>query len=347
MKRYPLIIGLLVFVILLILALRWFGFIPQGKPEAIPPAHVSPSTLSLTSPTPSPSSPVSNQLSPEEMQKRSEDQVRYQSHVFDLLFLTPIVFYGKVVDQNGASVEGATALISPTQGPGTDPETKETSDENGLFSITTHGLGLSVMVSKPGYYSMRESRGVFGYSVATGGEYKPHTNSRNPAIFVLRKRGETEPLIVKGLGGRISKNGTPVLVNLDGGNPNGAAEDIQVESWVHDEGIPPNAPRPYDWKCRITVPGGGLQPRTGGEFDFTAPTDGYQPSDEINMSANTRPWNDQVQKSYFLQLANGTYARIDFTIAAGGGHFFSIVSYFNPAPGHRNLEYDPAKQINK
>jgi hypothetical protein len=67
----------------------------------------------------------------------------------------------------------------------------------------------------------------------------------------------------------------------------------------------------------------------------------------LNMSANARPWNDSQSRAYFLTLANGTYARIDFTMAAGGDHFFSITSYLNPKPGHRNLEYDPAKQINK
>ena len=93
--------------------------------------------------------------------------------------------------------------------------------------------------------------------------------------------------------------------------------------------------------------GGGLQSRAGGEFDFIAPEDGYQPSDEINMSASDPNWRGTTTHEYFLKLANGDYARINFSIGAGGYNTFEITSYLNPQPGHRNLEFDPAKQINK
>jgi hypothetical protein len=89
------------------------------------------------------------------------------------------------------------------------------------------------------------------------------------------------------------------------------------------------------------VPGGGIQLRKGGEFDFTAPTDGYQLSDEINMPSTITSWNDQGSREYFLKLANGEFARISFTMGAGGYNTFGITSYLNPQPGHRNLEYDP------
>jgi hypothetical protein len=88
------------------------------------------------------------------------------------------------------------------------------------------------------------------------------------------------------------------------------------------------------------VTGGGLQPRTG-EFDFVAPTDGYQGNDVLDMPASATPWSKQMSREYFLKLANGDYARISFTMRAGGAHFFSITSYLNPVPGHTNLEYDP------
>src|ERR1700729_3945960 len=100
-KKNKIIGGIALLVVLLVLALRWFGFIPQGNPESVPPALVLPSAPSSTSPTPPSSSPApaSKPLSPAEIQKRDEDQFRYQSHVLELLYLTPIVFYGKVIDQ--------------------------------------------------------------------------------------------------------------------------------------------------------------------------------------------------------------------------------------------------------
>jgi hypothetical protein len=93
--------------------------------------------------------------------------------------------------------------------------------------------------------------------------------------------------------------------------------------------------------------GGGLQPIRGGEFDFIAPEDGYQPSDEIDMSASDPNWRGAVTRQYFLKLSNGTYARINFVVVVDNNPGFSITSYLNPQPGHRNLEFDPTKQINK
>jgi len=59
------------------------------------------------------------------------------------------------------------------------------------------------------------------------------------------------------------------------------------------------------------------------------------------MSASDPQWKSSQRREYFLKLANGTYARIDFGIGAGGYNTFELISYVNPAPGHRNLEYDP------
>jgi len=95
------------------------------------------------------------------------------------------------------------------------------------------------------------------------------------------------------------------------------------------------------------VPGGGIQLRTGGEFDFTAPEDGYQPSAEINMLATDPMWRDSQSREYFLKLGNGIYARMSFVMGAGGYNAFEITSYLNPIPGHRNLEYDPSQTITK
>jgi hypothetical protein len=85
------------------------------------------------------------------------------------------------------------------------------------------------------------------------------------------------------------------------------------------------------------VPGGGIQQRTG-EFDFTAPDNGYQPSDEIDMPATTPQWRSNASRSYFIQLKNGDYARMEFTLGTGGYNDFEITAYLNPQSGHRNLE---------
>ena len=49
---------------------------------------------------------------------------------------------------------------------------------------------------------------------------------------------------------------------------------------------------------------------------------------------------------YYVIFADGKYARIDFTMTAGGEHFFTINSYLNPS-GSRHLEYDPKKRVSQ
>jgi hypothetical protein len=343
MKKSRIIGGIALVLLLGLLLLYWF--IRQDTKEASPSV-----TASLPSPPPtsSPSFLAPNQLSPEEARKASEAEVQHQNHVFELLFLTPIQFYGKVVDTAGTPIGGATVSISAADHLGDgDSKYEKTTDDAGLFSILTHGMGLVVNVSKEGYYKVKESAGLFGYS-AMGGATNPHPDPHNPAIFVLRKMGDMEPLIMIHRDVKVPKDGTPTQMNLTTGYTYQVTNgDIQVEAWTHDEGIPPNGNHPYDWRCKITVLGGGLQPRTGGEFDFTAPENGYQPSDEISMPASDPKWRDSQNREYFLKLANGEYARISFMMGVGGDHFFSITSYLNPQPGHRNLEYDPKNPPSK
>jgi hypothetical protein len=112
--------------------------------------------------------------------------------------------------------------------------------------------------------------------------------------------------------------------------------------WTKEEAK--NAQGRYEWKCRISVPGGGLIERKE-QFDFEAPMEGYRAADEIVMPQAMEGWQKQARRDYFLKLVDNRYARISFTMRAGGDHFFTINSYLNPTPGSRNLEYDPSKAV--
>ncbi len=141
------------------------------------------------------------------------------------------------------------------------------------------------------------------------------------------------------------RTGTPVGVDLKTGNVTQAGQgDIEVQAWTNGQGHQVNSNQPYDWRVRIEVPGGGLIQRAAA-FDFEAPSDGYAESNEIDMPATAgRQWRSQASGNYFLKLANGTYARLEFRMVAGGDHFFRVASFLNPNPGDRNLEYDPSQQ---
>ena len=110
-----------------------------------------------------------------------------------IIYHAPISFWGKVIDQDKRPVEGANIhyeAIDHYFGPST--AYAGFSDQNGLFSITgIGGAGLYVRVSKDGYYLLGE-KSMRGFH--TGSSDMPSQD--NPAIFELRKRGQTEYIIM-------------------------------------------------------------------------------------------------------------------------------------------------------
>lgn len=258
-------------------------------------------------------------------------------------FNTPITFYGRVVDEVGQPVPDASVnygTLDKFDAPGSHYESR--SDNDGKLFITgIHGMVLRVGVRKEGYYAIDgKSHGSFAYGTALDPNLRPPPSKDEPAVFVLRKMGITEPLKpISSRVYRVPKNGTPVRVDLVTGLVSRTG-DLQVEAWTEDD--VKDARRHYNWHCRISIVGGGLIERSD-QFDFQAPTEGYKSSDEIWMSSNAERWHPQVQRHYFAKLSRGRFARLDFTMMAAGDHLFRLESYLNPKPGSRNLEFDPKK----
>jgi hypothetical protein len=280
--------------------------------------------------------------------QNAQDQVARRREVVDKIqrsLATPITFYGKVVDQNGDPVPDATVnynALDKFDAPGSQYHGQ--SDANGHFSIS--GIGgavLSLGVRKEGYYMIDgKSANSFAYGVGPDSARRQPPTKDNPAIFVLHKRGMAEPLIhISSRTYRIPRDGTPVEVDLTTGrvSPQG---HLRVEAWTEDQ--VKDARQHYNWRCRISVPNGGLVERKG-QFDFEAPADGYNPSDEIVMPRTAEKWQPQAKRSYFIRLAGNKYARLTFYMIAQGNHFFEIESYVNPTPDSRNLEFDPNKTV--
>ena len=273
-----------------------------------------------------------------------DDPKTKQQKAFIGAFLTPISFWGKVVDERGDAIPRATVKLSANNNPnpiGQSSKYERSSDEHGLFSITgIHGIALSVEVMKEGYYQTTESRGVANYVLKNNSD-RPTPTAESPAVFVLRKRGESVQLIhVTERPVKVPKNGAPVEVALESGQvvPAGRG-DLRIECWTEDQ--KKDAQGDFLWRCRISVPGGGLMKRDG-EFDFEAPAGGYQPHDDITPPVER--WSAIAEQQYFVKMANGHFARVNLQIRTGGEHFVVIESYFNPMSGSRNLEYDPSKQ---
>ena len=260
---------------------------------------------------------------------------------------TPIAFYGKVIDQNGDSVPGATVnygALDKFDAPGSQYQGK--SDANGHLSINgIGGVVLNVGVRKEGYYMIDgKSANAFAYGVGPDSTRRQAPTKDNPATFVLQKMGITEPLIPLSTGGvRVPKDGTPVSINLaTGQRENLGLDGVKVEVWTDDRTT--NAKGHYDWRCRVSVPGGGLLERKE-QFDFEAPAVGYEEFDEIAMESADPSWRKRFKKDYFARLPSGSYARFQVEFTSGGDHFFIVKSYLNPNPGSRNLEFDPNKVV--
>jgi len=255
-------------------------------------------------------------------------------------YQAPIDFWGKVVDRGGKPIEGADAkftINSDLDPYGNLPTEHVQSDANGLFSLTEKkGLSLSVWVSKDGYYSTSEQSGAnLNYSLK-GGVGQSFPSTEKPMVFVLKKKGQSANLIHKQIQIPIPKDGTPVEINLTQGATAAADQgDLKVASWVTDNGK--DVVHPYPWKCQITVPGGGLQERTGA-LNFEAPPDGYQPQDTVSMSAESLPWKRDLMQQYFLQISGDRYVRMSFWMHNGRSNFLDLDYYLNPQAGDRNLE---------
>lgn len=278
--------------------------------------------------------------------EKSEIESRKEAvKIIQGIYGAPISFYGKVIDQKGMPVSRANVDYNALDKFMTDgSKYRSLSDDNGDFSITDiKGAGLLVSVSKPGYDRIDgKSAADFGYGMPPDSYRKAPPTKDHPAVFVLRKKSEAEPLIVINCNIPIPKNGSPVEISLKTGMRVSAGQgDLKIECWTNDQ--TKDAKRQYEWHCRFSVPGGGLVER-GGELEQQAPVDGYKADAEIHMKQNAQSWRPSFEGEYFLKLSNGSYARARLEMIAGGDHFASIASYLNPQPSSRNLEYDASKQ---
>lgn len=255
---------------------------------------------------------------------------------------TPIEFYGKVVDEGSNAVPEAEVDFeaNDTSVAGTSVyHTK--SDAAGLFSISgIEGAVMGVKVSKEGYYSCEPVGLTFWYAPS---RQNINPDVFNPVVFHLKKKGVADRLIRFSRDFVVPRDGSAVEVSLTTGQavPSGQG-DLRVRCWTDDAGKRPG--QSYDWKCEITVPGGGLLPRVG-SLDFQAPLNGYQGSDMIDMPASLGDqWVHDVKRNYFLKLADGNFARVSFEMVAAGDHFIQLESFLNPS-GSPNLEYNPENYV--
>ena len=178
---------LLALSLLFLLYLAWFRWTRNettaGEPPATEPVGVAPSKIPPKAP-------------------------RDFTAELNALYLTPITFYGKVVDQHSKPIADATVLTISTDtllGHGTDRMRR--TDANGLFTLSgAHGSSLVIEVSKEGFHqltnlqsrqhNMPPSKKGFAYALDQGeGIHNP--DKANPQVFMLYRPGVLEPLLTR------------------------------------------------------------------------------------------------------------------------------------------------------
>jgi hypothetical protein len=251
----------------------------------------------------------------------------------------PIDFYGKVLDENSNAIAGASIRFSWSETPleGGHKTSLTESDTDGLFSLHgQRGASLQVWVSKDGYYTPKPGFRAFNYALT--GHFLPEAQS--PVVFRLRRKGAPEPLLrVAGTGLStmsdypLSGDGTPTEVSLrDGRQAPIGHGDLRVEVSVGEplEG----SPRRLRWRCRVTIPGGGLV-QVNDEFPFLAPQDGYRQTDEWIVDERNRM--QAVEKKYYVRLHDGKFGLVTLRVVGTASPYFGLSSLVNPS-GSRNLE---------
>jgi hypothetical protein len=249
------------------------------------------------------------------------------------IYTAPISVYGKVVDDKGAFIVGATVEYSLNDKyfkEGTKGTTL--SDGMGRFKIEGSGVSVYVSVQKTGFYRIPErSCGPVRANAETSLE--------QPVVFVLKTAGMPQSLThatVRGHGMPI--DGTPKEINLGGSKLLSVGQGhIRIEVWV--EGGPPLGQKynNFPWHYRLSVPGGGMIDRTD-QLAFEAPTDGYQPYFEGSFKPYEK-WHSSVEKEIYVRLPNNTYARGKLHLGVDTDDAsVSFNSYWNQS-GSRNLEF--------
>jgi len=267
---------------------------------------------------------------------------------------TPINFWGQVIDEDQNPIQGAQIRFGATDKYfETGSQYHAVSDKNGLFRIENiKGISLSVRVKKEGYYSPREtSGGSYDYHQPQYSKL-PIPTKKSPAVFILKKKGEAEPLVKYTKGSKIPASGAPVGFDLKRGTVVPLAKaDLVVSGYPNHKPTYQGKkdysyPWGYEWGYQLKVAGGGLIEKQGGKYAFVAPENGYQETFKFDMpqSEQDEDWKSKDNRIFYVRLADETYAEINFRYVPGGDRFMVVNGLYNPS-GSRNLEYDKSERI--
>lgn len=266
----------------------------------------------------------------------SQDMNEAKLKIIAPLFIAPLHVNGRVIDQDGTAVVGATIEAGiqdvKSQLYGSNKLITTNTDNEGHFVISTIGFCGTIATHKAGYHSTDKSRAQIN-------------SGQSSVTLELKKIKSEQPLIHVSFELNLDRTGTKQSVNILKSIPNIQDQALlEFQCWIDMQGEIPLTFVKYPWHVRVGIPGGGLQPCLS-EDATEAPVDGYQTEQIIN-SGSLPKWSDRTTSNLFVQFPDQKYAKLSVQFIVGRNQFVHIDAYYNPS-GSRSLDFDPDIQINK
>lgn len=255
-----------------------------------------------------------------------------------LLWRTPLLYYGKVVDENsqpipGVQVSYAGNSINESLTEEVRNEGVVITDDHGIFKIDgIFGIGLMFQLYHPDFYPYPDNPTGFDVRSPPRNGVIPDSES-NAQVFRMHRKGRSVALIYRYGGFHAPCDGSIAIFPLRGRVRSEILGQLRIQGWINNgaQGAP------FSWKLRLSLPEGGIVEKTN-YFDFVAPDSGYSESVDVEVSHS-----ESVRKEYFLRVPGG-YLRFKLRVIMGDDMFVFGEYFFNPDQS-RNLELDPNQVI--
>jgi hypothetical protein len=220
----------------------------------------------------------------------------------------PIAFYGRLEDQSGVPLTDTTVKFSVRVYNGSESTVRRgqvVSDANGLFTISGYkGESLGVIPEKAGY-ALASLNGGGNYSLLYPEDQRVHPDPSNPVVIKMWKLQGAEPLVRINLRYRLHCTNTPINFDLLTGQTVPSGGDIRIT--VNRSSGVISSRNHLDWSIKIEAVEGGVMDSSGQEaVTYSAPTEGYQPSEAFMFSTNAPyKWSEGLNKGLFVMSRNG------------------------------------------
>lgn len=306
----------------------WRVFLRRVDSSGPPTLHQMINTPQPISKHPPPS--VLPPITAPDFQKLQDDQER-RAKAYSEMWRTPIVFYGRVLDEKESPVPGAKIVFDANTIDATltkEGHVRETvySDANGRFEISgIRSRSIGLQLTHPDYYNSAKNPGGVSYA----GDRHPNVPDKpeNAWVFRMYKKRAPAELVNSSGGGHGRMDGNPMGINL------GKYGQIKAEgNWSKPQQWDG---KPFDWEVRLSIPNGGIM-ECADEVTFEAPTEGYKSEMIITMSKDDRNWKTDIRRSFYIK-SGSVFGRIDASISTYHDLYLSVHYTINPT-GSVNLE---------